>query len=162
VRARPTELAEELECGLVFRSIGYKGVGLDGIPFDQRRGVIPNQGGRVSDPQSGQQVAGQYAVGWIKRGPSGVIGTNKKDAQETIDNLLADLEAGRLPAEAADSAAVESWLVERVPEHVAYSGWEAIDRAEQERGRPLGRPRVKFVRIEDMIEAARSGDPVAS
>jgi ferredoxin/flavodoxin---NADP+ reductase len=162
IRPRDTGERETLECGLVFRSIGYKGVGLDGIPFDQRRGVIPNQGGRVSDPQSGQQVAGQYAVGWIKRGPSGVIGTNKKDAQETIDNLLADLEAGRLPAGAADSAAVESWLAERVPEHVTYSGWEAIDRAEQERGKPLGRPRVKFVRIEDMIEAARSGDPVAS
>ena len=91
-----------------------------------------------------------------------MIGTNKKDAQETIDNLLADLEAGRLPPAATDSAAVESWLAERVPEHVTYSGWEAIDRAEQERGKPLGRPRVKFVRIEEMLEAARSGDPVAS
>jgi ferredoxin--NADP+ reductase len=162
IRPRDTGKRETLECGLVFRSIGYKGVALEGIPFDQRRGVIPNQGGRVRDPESGQQVAGQYAVGWIKRGPSGVIGTNKKDAQETIDNLLADLEAGSLPPAAADSAAVESWLAERVPEHVTYSGWEAIDRAEQERGKPLGRPRVKFVRIEEMLEAARSGDPVAS
>jgi ferredoxin/flavodoxin---NADP+ reductase len=162
IRPRDTGERETLECGLVFRSIGYKGVGLDGIPFDQRRGVIPNQGGRVSDPESGQQVAGQYAVGWIKRGPSGVIGTNKKDAQETIDNLLADLEAGLLEPVATDSAAVESWLAQRVPDHVTYSGWEAIDRAEQERGRPLGRPRVKFVRVEEMLETARSGDPVAS
>ena len=108
IRPRDTGERETLECGLVFRSIGYKGVALDGLPFDERGGVIPNQGGRVSDPESGQQVAGQYAVGWIKRGPSGVIGTNKKDAQETIDNLLADLEAGRLPSAAADSAAVES------------------------------------------------------
>ena len=123
--------------------------------------MIPNQGGRVSDPESGQQVAGQYAVGWIKRGPSGVIGTNKKDAQETVDTLLGDLQAGRFSGQAADAAAVESWLAERVPEHVTYAGWEAIDRAEQERGKPLGRPRVKFVRIEEMLEAARSGDPVA-
>ena len=73
------------------------GVGLEGVPFDERRGVIPNEGGRVTDPESGEQVPGQYAVGWIKRGPSGVIGTNKKDAQETVDNLIEDLEAGRVP-----------------------------------------------------------------
>jgi ferredoxin/flavodoxin---NADP+ reductase len=161
IRARDTGERETIECGLVFRSIGYKGVGLDGIPFDERRGVIPNEGGRVTDPQSGEQVPGQYAVGWIKRGPSGVIGTNKKDAQETVANLLADLHAGRIPPEAADPAAVESWLAERIPDHVTYSGWEAIDRAEQERGKPLGRPRVKFVRTDEMLEAARSGEPVA-
>jgi ferredoxin/flavodoxin---NADP+ reductase len=161
IRARDTGERETIECGLVFRSIGYKGVGLDGIPFDERRCVIPNEGGRVTDPESGGQVAGHYAVGWIKRGPSGVIGTNKKDAQETVANLLADLDAGRIPPEAADPGEVESWLAERVPDHVTYSGWEAIDRAEQERGKPLGRPRVKFVRTEEMLEAARSGDPVA-
>ncbi len=161
IRARDTGEHETLDCGLVFRSIGYKGVGLEGIPFDERRGVIPNQGGRVTGPESGQQVAGQYAVGWIKRGPSGVIGTNKKDAQETVDTLLGDLQAGRLAGTAADATAVESWLAERAPEHVTYAGWEAIDRAEQERGKPLGRPRVKLVRIEEMLEAARSGDPVA-
>jgi ferredoxin--NADP+ reductase len=161
IRSRETGEHETLECGLVFRSIGYKGVGLEGIPFDEDRGVIPNQAGRVSDPSTDRQVPGQYAVGWIKRGPSGVIGTNKKDAQETVDNLLSDLEAGRVPDTAADAPAVESWLAERAPEHVTYPGWQAIDRAEQERGKPLGRPRVKFVRIEEMLEAARSGDPVA-
>ncbi len=161
VRPRDTGEREAIECGLVFRSIGYKGVGLDGIPFDERRGVIPNDGGKVIDPESGEQVTGVYAVGWIKRGPSGVIGTNKKDAQETVDHLLADLDAGRFPSEAVDAAAVESWLAERAPEHVTYSGWEAIDRAEQERGKPLGRPRVKFCSIDEMLEAARSGDPVA-
>src|SRR6266516_3105754 len=161
IRPRDTGERETIECGLVFRSIGYKGVGLDGIPFDERRCVIPNEGGRVTDPESGEQVAGHYAVGWIKRGPSGVIGTNKKDAQETVANLLSDLHAGRMFPEAADPAAVESWLVERVPDHVTYSGWEAIDRAEQDRGKPLGRPRVKFVRTDEMLEAARSGAPVA-
>ncbi|OLE37856.1 MAG: NADP oxidoreductase, partial [Actinobacteria bacterium 13_1_20CM_3_68_9] len=162
IRPRDTGERETIECGLVFRSIGYKGVGLAGIPFDGRRGVIPNEGGKVIDPDSGEQVPGQYAVGWIKRGPSGVIGTNKKDAQETVSNLLADVEAGRVPTEAADPAAVEALLAERAPEHVTYAGWEAIDRAEQERGKPLGRPRVKFCSVEEMVEAARSGDPVAS
>ena len=90
-----------------------------------------------------------------------MIGTNKKDAQETVDNLLADLDGGPRPRRRpADAAAVEELLAERVPEHVTYSGWEAIDRAEQERGEPLGRPRVKFVRIDEMLEAARSGVPV--
>lgn len=161
VRPRDTGERETIECGLVFRSIGYKGVALDGIPFDDGRGVIPNEGGRVIDQERGEPVPGQYAVGWIKRGPSGVIGTNKKDASETVDHLLADLHAGRVPTQAADAAAVEGWLAERVPEHVTYAGWEAIDRAEQERGKPLGRPRVKFCRIDEMIETARSGDPVA-
>jgi ferredoxin--NADP+ reductase len=160
IRARDTGARETIECGLVFRSIGYKGVGLDGIPFDERRGVIPNKGGSVTDQKSGEQVPGQYAVGWIKRGPSGVIGTNKKDAQETVSRLLADLDAGRVPTQATDAAAVEGWLAERVPEHVTYSGWEAIDRTEQERGRSLGRPRVKFVRTDEMLEAARTGVPV--
>jgi ferredoxin--NADP+ reductase len=159
VRARDTGKRETIECGLVFRSIGYKGVGLDGIPFDERRGVIPNEGGTVIDPESGQ-VPGQYAVGWIKRGPSGVIGTNKKDATETVSNLLADLDAGRIPVYAAEAAAVEELLAERAPDHVTYSGWESIDRAEQERGKPIGRPRVKFLRIDEMVEAARSGAPV--
>ncbi len=161
IRPRDTGKRETIECGLVFRSIGYKGVAMDGVPFDERRGVIPNDGGKVVDPQTGEQVTGQYAVGWIKRGPSGVIGTNKKDAQETIDGLLADLDASRLRSHAVDGTAVESWLAERVPEHVTYAGWTAIDRAECERGKPLGRPRVKFCRVEEMLEVARSGDPVA-
>jgi ferredoxin--NADP+ reductase len=87
VRAVDTGEREEIECGLVFRSIGYRGIPLDGIPFDSERGVIRNEGGRVLD-EEGAQVEGQYVVGWIKRGPSGVIGTNKKDAQETIDHLF--------------------------------------------------------------------------
>jgi ferredoxin--NADP+ reductase len=162
IRARDTGERETIECGLVFRSIGYKGVAMDGVPFDERRCVIPNDEGKVVDPGTGEQVPGRYAVGWIKRGPSGVIGTNKKDAQETVDHLLADLEAGRLPADAADAAAIDGWLAERAPEHVTYGGWTAIDRAECERGRPLGRPRVKFCRVDEMLEVARSGDPVAS
>src|SRR5690606_12872582 len=97
IRARDTGEREVLECGLVLRSIGYRGTGVPGLPFDEDRGVIANEGGRVIGAD-GRQVEGQYVVGWIKRGPSGVIGTNKKDSQETIDNLFADLEAGLVPA----------------------------------------------------------------
>ena len=96
VRPRDSGERETIECGLILRSIGYKGIAIEGIPFDDAAGVIPNDGGRARDPESGDELPGIYAVGWIKRGPSGVIGTNKKDADETVTTLLADLEAGRL------------------------------------------------------------------
>jgi ferredoxin--NADP+ reductase len=157
IRPRDTGERETIECGVVFRSIGYKGIGLEGVPFDERRGVIPNEGGRVTDPDGGSPAPGQYAVGWIKRGPSGVIGTNKKDAQETVDNLVEDAAAERLPAPAGarDRMSIVELLEERAPDHITFEGWQAIDAAEQERGKPLGRPRVKFVRVDEMLDAAR-------
>jgi ferredoxin--NADP+ reductase len=161
IRARDTGERETIECGLVLRSVGYKGRGVEGLPFDERRGVLPNDGGRVVDPQSGRQVPGHYVAGWIKRGPSGVIGTNKKDAQETVNSILADVAEGRISDRAVDGAAVADWLADRVPDHVTYSGWEAIDAAEQERGKPQDRPRVKFTRVDEMVEVARKGAPVA-
>jgi ferredoxin--NADP+ reductase len=164
VRARDTGEREEIECGLVFRSIGYRGIGLPGVPFDEERGTIRNEGGRVIDDEGGQ-VEGQYVVGWIKRGPSGVIGTNKKDAQETIDNLFEDLAAGHVPepALAQDQSSIEELLAERSPDTVvSFAGWEAIDAAEKAKGEPLGRPRVKFCRIDEMVEASRATEPVAA
>jgi len=162
IRARDTGEREEIECGLVLRSIGYKGVGLDGVPFDASRGLIPNEAGRVVDPESGEQVPGHYAVGWIKRGPSGVIGTNKKDAQETVEALFADLAAAAVAdRDTSTLQPIEELLAERAPLHVTYSGWQAIDRAEVAAGEPLGRPRVKFCRIEEMVETARAADAVA-
>ncbi|HEX2129561.1 MAG TPA: FAD-dependent oxidoreductase [Solirubrobacterales bacterium] len=155
IRARDTGEREEIECGLVLRSIGYKGVGLEGIPFDTDRGVIPNESGRVHDPLSGEQTAGHYAVGWIKRGPSGVIGTNKKDAQDTVDSLLEDLEAGRIPDRDGAEAPIEELLAER-SDHVTYVGWQAIDAAEVAAGEPHGRPRVKFCSVDEMLEAAKA------
>jgi ferredoxin--NADP+ reductase len=160
VRARDTGERETIECGLVLRSVGYRGRGIEGVAFDDGRGVVPNEAGRVAHP-GGERVRGHYVAGWIKRGPSGVIGTNKKDAQETVDSLLEDLERGELDGAAADPAAVADWLAERVPDHVTYGGWEAIDRAERERGEPQGRPRVKFTRVDEMVEAARAGVPSA-
>lgn len=164
IRPRDSGERETIEAGLVLRSIGYKGIALEGIPFDERRGVIPNEGGRVIDPGGGGHLAGQYAVGWIKRGPTGVIGTNKKDAQETVEKLLEDLAGNRLPERPhAEPPAIESLLRDKVPDHVTYRGWKAIDRAEVERGKPQGRPRVKFCSIDEMVEvASREPDPVAA
>jgi ferredoxin/flavodoxin---NADP+ reductase len=158
VRARDTGERETIECGMVLRSIGYLGEPLDeSMPFDARRGVISNEAGRVTDA-GGAPVPGLYATGWIKRGPSGVIGTNKKDSQETTQSLLADLAQGKIPEPelAGDRGAIEALLAERAPDHVTYEGWQAIDAAEVAAGEPQGRPRVKFCRVEEMIEAAKT------
>jgi ferredoxin/flavodoxin---NADP+ reductase len=143
-RAVPTDERETLSCGVVFRSVGYRGVALPGVPFDERSGTIPNVGGRVEP--------GLYAAGWIKRGPSGVIGTNKKDATETVELLLEDARAGLLSHE---EGTLEALLQERGVEAVMYAGWEAIDRAERSAGEPHGRPRIKLCSWEELLAAAR-------
>jgi ferredoxin--NADP+ reductase len=154
IRARDTGEREEIECGLVLRSIGYKGIGLEGLPFDPDRGLIPNDAGRVTESPGGARVPGHYAVGWIKRGPSGVIGTNKKDAQETVDSVFADLEAGDVPERVAVEPSIEELLAQRGADHVTYIGWQAIDQAEVSAGEPHGRPRIKFCTVAEMVEAA--------
>jgi ferredoxin/flavodoxin---NADP+ reductase len=157
IRAVDTGERETIECGLVLRSIGYKGIPIEGVPFDDGRGLIHNDCGCVHDGE-GNQVPGLYAVGWIKRGPSGVIGTNKKDAQETVDKLFEDLEAGRVPEAdlAADRGSIETLLTERKPDHVTFEGWQAIDAAEVAAGEPHGRPRVKFCRTDEMVAASKT------
>ena len=153
-RAVPTGEEEVIPCGLVIRAIGYRGRPLPGVPFDERRGLIRNDGGRVCE-EDGTPRTGEYAVGWIKRGPSGVIGTNKKCASDTVAQLLDDLHAGRLPEPAAPGGdAVEAWLRARVPGLVTWSGWQAIDEHEQGLGAPHGRPRVKLVRVPEMLAVA--------
>lgn len=153
LRARDTGEREELECGLVLRSVGYTGVPIGGVPFDERRGLILNEGGRVLDSHDSGHKVGHYTAGWIKRGPSGVIGTNKKDALETIQHLLADAGEGTLlEPESPEPEAVEALLSERGVRFVSFEDWQAIDQAEVGRGEPHGRPRVKFVRVEEMLE----------
>ncbi len=155
LRARDTGKREELECGLVLRSVGYTGVPIDGVPFDERRGLILNEGGRVLDSHDAGHRVGHYTAGWIKRGPSGVIGTNKKDALETVRHLLADVESQTLlRPERPEPGAVEELLGERGIRYVSFEDWQAIDAAEVGRGEPHGRPRVKFVRVEEMLEQA--------
>jgi ferredoxin--NADP+ reductase len=156
VGVEPTGDEEVIECGLILRSIGYRGQPVGGIPFDPARGLIRNENGRVVDDQG--VCCGEYAVGWIKRGPSGVIGTNKKDAADTVARILEDAEQGALrqpEPESAEAEAIEAWLTERVPDHVTWSGWEAIDAHESSLGEPAGRPRVKLVRLEELVRAAR-------
>jgi len=154
-RAVATDVTEALECGLVFRSVGYRGVELPGVPFDDGRGTIANEGGRVTDDM-GNFVPGVYCAGWIKRGPTGVIGTNKKDATETVQLLLEDVAAGRLPPNPeATAEAVDALLAERGARVVAYAGWTAIDEAERAAGEKSGRPRVKFCSWDDLLSAAK-------
>jgi ferredoxin/flavodoxin---NADP+ reductase len=160
IRARATDRAETIPAGLVFRSIGYRGVRLEGLPFDERRAVVPNDGGRVLDPDSGEPIPGLYVTGWIKRGPTGIIGTNKKDAQETAAALVHDYSEGRLPEAAHPSREELECLVgERRPGYVSYAGWEAIDEDERRRGEPLARPRVKHSTFEALLAAARPPQP---
>jgi ferredoxin/flavodoxin---NADP+ reductase len=147
--AVPTDEHETLECGLVFRSVGYRGVALPDLPFDERRGTIQNERGRVA----GEAIA--YCAGWIKRGPTGIIGTNKKDAAETVAALLEDLEQGRLVHRDDVSAeGPEVLLLERGVSPVVYAGWTSIDEHERTAGEKLGRPRVKLRTWEDLLEAA--------
>ncbi len=156
LRAVPTGETETIACGLVLRSIGYRGVPIPGVPFDEGRGLIRNDDGRVVE-EDGAPAVGEYAVGWVKRGPSGVIGTNKKDAHETVDLLLADRDAGRLGTpdeELADGETVAAWLSERVPHLVTWDGWKTIDAHERSLGEPHSRPRVKLVRVPEMLDVA--------
>jgi ferredoxin/flavodoxin---NADP+ reductase len=155
VRAQATDKRETLSCELVFRSVGYRGLPCPGLPFDEGRGTMPNEGGRVRDDVSGPLV-GVYCAGWIKRGPTGVIGTNKKDAAETVAALLADAEAGLIGGRGAPADAVEALLAERGIDAVVYEGWEAIDATERARGEPHGRPRIKLTSWGDLLAAARS------
>jgi ferredoxin--NADP+ reductase len=154
IRPRATDITEELDCGLVFRSIGYRGTRIPDVPFDDGRCVIPNDGGRI------EGRIGEYAVGWIKRGPTGIIGTNKRDAQETVNTLLADLDAGNLGSPSdPDRDSIDALIAERQPDAVSYAGWQAVDRAEREAGEPHGRPRVKLCTFEELLEAAKAATP---
>jgi ferredoxin/flavodoxin---NADP+ reductase len=154
VRARATDETETIECGMVLRSIGYLGTGIDGVPYDAAAGVIPNERGRVTGDGS-KPHPGHYVVGWIKRGPTGVIGTNKKDAQETIETLLEDAAAGTLPERDAGADALPALLAERGVDFIEYDGWQEIDALEQERGAAAGRPRIKLTAFEELLAAAR-------
>lgn len=154
--ARPTSETETIECGLVLRSIGYRGSPLAGVPFNDQRATISNVAGRVVDPDTEETVPGVYTAGWIKRGPSGIIGTNKKCAQETTAQLLEDHTAGNLPAPTVTEDDLEALVASRQPDYVDFDGWTKIDTHEQALGEPQGRPRVKLVAVDEMIRVAQS------
>ena len=154
VAAEPTSTVEELPVGLVFRSVGYRGRPIDGLPFDDRRGVVPNDAGRVLAAPGGEVMTGLYVAGWIKRGPSGVIGTNKPDAAETADRIIADFGNDILidpPANAPELVAMT--LATRNPDVVSWIDWQKINDAETARGKAAGRPRAKLTSIAEMLGA---------
>lgn len=147
LRPKPTDRFETLPVGLVFRSIGYKGIPLPGVPFDEKNGIIPNQQGRVIDR------VGEYAVGWIKRGPSGVIGTNKPDSYATVEALLHDhVERRLLTPIYPQRSMAEEFLIKRNIRFVTFDNWMKIDHAELARGAAQQRPRIKFTSIGSMLE----------
>jgi ferredoxin--NADP+ reductase len=141
--------------GLVLTSIGYQGARVPGLPFDDAAAVVPNKGGRVVDPATGRPVAGAYVAGWIKRGSTGFIGTNKSCAMQTVAALAEDFNAGLLAEPDAGESAFRRLVRSRQPDLVDADGWRAIDAAEIARGQATGRPRVKFTVIDDMLAAAR-------
>ena len=153
-RPRPVEgTLETIDCGLVLRSVGYRAVPLPGVPFDERAFVLPNDRGRVRGPD-GDPLPGVYAVGWIKRGPTGILGTNKRDAEETVGCLAEDLAAGVLPEpEAPGRDKVDALLAERKPDIVTTEGWRAIDADELRRAGEAQRPRVKLASRDELLAA---------
>ena len=161
LRPRPTDRFETIPAGLIFRSVGYRGVPLQDVPFDEARHIIPNDRGRVIDPATGQPMPGEYAGGWIKRGPSGVIGTNKADSVETATCMLEDVRNGTLlRPETPTAEAAERMIRSHCPDYFSYEDWMRLDELEIARGQKAGRPRIKFTSAEAM-RAALNGAAAA-
>jgi ferredoxin--NADP+ reductase len=147
---------ETLTAGLVFRSVGYKGIALADVPFNEKSGTIPNVAGRVTESKDGELLPGQYVVGWAKRGPSGIIGTNKPDSAATVKAMVEDLATlSPIADEKRDRSLVEQLLRSKGVDFVTYSDWRKIDKSEISRGEPLGRPRVKYHTVADMLKVCR-------
>jgi ferredoxin/flavodoxin---NADP+ reductase len=149
-----TEEQRTIDAGLVLTSVGYRGKPIAGLPFDDIAGIVPNDGGRVIDPQLGHPVPGSYVAGWSKRGPTGFIGTNKSCAAQTVGHLVDDFNAGRLADPPRRPSALDRLVWERQPGVVDAAGWHAIDAAEVARGAQEGRPRIKFTDVRDMLVVA--------
>ncbi|WP_462137316.1 FAD-dependent oxidoreductase [Candidatus Mycalebacterium sp.] len=153
--ANATGETETMEAAIVFRSIGYTGVPLKDVPFDKKEGVIPNDTGRVLDKPGGKPLEGLYTTGWIKRGATGVIGTNKIDSAETVDSMIEDFAVEKTLIPSAPPDAVDKLLQKTKPDYVSYRKWSYIDRKETAKGEKAGRPRVKYTSIEDIFKALK-------
>ena len=155
-RPRGTGVESSEPIDLAFTAVGYRGVPIPGVPFDDRRGVFCNRNGRIFDPSSESIVLRQYVVGWAKRGPTGLIGSNVADAKETVELILEDLRNGKLEATgASDASAILRLLDERGVTRVSFSDWQQLDQIEQEQGQQAGKIREKFTRVEHMMTALR-------
>jgi ferredoxin--NADP+ reductase len=146
IAAKDTGEREEVDAQLVVRAVGYRGVPTPGLPFDERSGTIPHTDGKIDGSRN------EYVVGWIKRGPTGVIGSNKKDSQDTVNTLLAEL-SGAAPADVAEDHpdALVKWLLSRQPKLVTDDHWKLIDEYERSTGQPHGRPRVKLTSVAELL-----------
>ncbi|MFJ3667444.1 4Fe-4S binding protein [Streptomyces sp. NPDC090106] len=153
---RPDGGTERIETKLVLRAIGYRGARVDGLPFDEATATLPHESGRVVDPERGEPVDGVYCSGWIKRGPRGIIGSNRLDAEETVDSILQDLGAHRLTDPLGPAEDFEKLLRDRVENLLDKSAWGRIDLEEKRRGREISRPRQKLVTIQELLDASRA------
>ena len=158
LRAKGTGAYDTIEAGMILRSVGYRGVPLKGVPFDEASFTIANVAGRVVHPQDGEPVGGEYVVGWAKRGPSGVIGTNKPDSVATVAAMVEDLPAlAGAPDANRDPDKIVELLRQRKPDFVSYADWKVLDGYELARGQEQGRPRVKVTSVPEMLEVIRQG-----
>jgi ferredoxin--NADP+ reductase len=154
-KAQGTKAYEEIPCDMIFRSIGYKGHPLPGIPFDERDGIIPNRDGRVLDAATKQPIARLYVAGWIKRGPSGVIGTNKPDAAATVELMMSDVQQQQFPHDLqTDDEALPALLARKNVRYVTYADWRRIDQVEVASGKKVGKPREKLTTVPELLAAA--------
>lgn len=154
LRAEGSGEYETLDAGLIFRSVGYRGAALNGVPFDEKTGTIANVAGRVYHTSTSEFVPGEYVVGWAKRGPSGIIGTNKPDSAATVAALVEDLPSLKpIEADNRDRSKVEQLLQSKNIKYVTYDDWNTLNKLEIERGVPQNRPRLKFYRVPEMLEA---------
>ncbi len=158
LRARMTDEREMVPTGLVFRAIGYQGVPIPGVPFNPVTSTIPTEAGRAINPLDGSPMYGEYATGWIKRGPTGIIGTNKPDAQETVETLLQDLRAGHLERDVPARRVLARLVRERQGELTSWEDWRYLDGIEQQMGEEVGAPRIKVARVETMMRFLRERD----
>ena len=153
LKSLPTNVYEDLDTGLVFRSVGYVGSAVPGIPFDAKSGIICNSEGRIFNPKTQEILIGMYTSGWIKRGPTGVIGTNKEDSIESINCLIEDVNSGKMLVSASKNfSKVEELLHSRQPDLFTFDDWKRIDNMEIANGDLVGRPRVKFTSTLSMLK----------
>lgn len=155
VLTRPDGTTETLETSLVIRAIGFLGREAPGLPFDAEAGVIPSERGRVVEPVTGHRMTGLYCAGWIKRGATGVIGTNRADSGESVASLLRDHRAGCLSEPEAEVGALVDLVRQRQPDVVDAEGWRRIDGAEKRAGRASGRGTVKLLTVDELLRTAR-------